>query len=292
MYYSHYCDLNKCPDSMLAGIFAEFHDNGVANIVFSNFWIERLLKEPRFMAIIKHAAQGKIQFRDMHAPYGECYDLACLNRGRRPDMIADHIRALEYAADFGCKTYTVHIGAWDSVFFNTPNELLRPLVIESLEKLIPVAEKNDIAIAVENAFEVANTPDEVMYYVDFFKHQYLGCCFDCGHANVMEDVPGKVYGHHMLDVVWKGNVKNYNGAFEKMASAIVTCHLHDNNGVEDQHCMPGDGTVNWHELAEKLPQKAPRLRSIQSEVLCFANGYSIKTLVKKFRTIFPDWSQH
>lgn len=33
---------------------------------------------------------------------------------------------------------------------------------------------------------------------------------------------------------------------------LLTLHLHDNDGEEDQHALPGTGTIVWKSLMEKL----------------------------------------
>lgn len=288
MVFSHFFDWSNIPDSILKSQLKEVLACGVSNLVFVDPWICRILRDPRDFGIFKYEFRNDFTFNDMHAPYGECYDLACASEGRRENMIKDHIRALGYAADFGCKTYTLHIGAYDSVFFHKPNEKLRPLVIEALEKILPAAEKYGIVIAVENAFERSNTPDEVMYYVNYFNHPNVGCCFDNGHALIMDTFPGKgAYDDYMTNEVWSGKVENFTKAFELMAPAMVTCHLHDNSGYSDQHLPPHEGIENWPELAEKLLHNAPKLMSIQSESLVFSKGYAISDVVNRFRNIFP-----
>ena len=78
-----------------------------------------------------------------------------------------------------------------------------------------------------------------------------------------------------------------DNAFELMAPRIFTCHLHDNNGYSDQHSVPGNGNVNWEELAEKLLNHAPQLISLQTEAKVFAEGLSFSEIVKRYRKYFP-----
>ena len=128
-----------------------------------------------------------------------------------------------------------------------------------------------------------------MYYVNSVNHPNVGCCFDSGHALVMDTYPGKgAYDSYMTDEVWSGRVENFSEAFESMAPAMVTCHLHDNDGFSDQHLAPGDGIENWEVLAGKLLTLAPKLMSIQSEAMVFSRGLAVTDVVRRFRRIFPD----
>ena len=291
LFLAHYYVWDFMPPEMIESIFAEFHDNGCRNMVFCDYWCRMILKDPLFYSKLKRAAFNQnVVFREIHSPFGEAFDPACASIARRPGMIQDQITCMRYAAELGCPTYTLHIGAYDSVYLKTPNSEIRPRVINALEKLLPEAEKLGIIIAVENAFERCNTPDEVMYYVNYFNHKNLGNCFDSGHACIMASYPDKKqedYPPHMRETVWGGFVEEYNGAFEKMASTMVTCHLHENNGLSDAHQLPGIGRIDWKILADKLLTQAPRLKSIQSEVNGVTSGISIKKLCSKFQEIFP-----
>ena len=290
--FSHFFPFDWLDDRLIPAVFAEFRDNGVENLVFTDHFCNKLLRTPEFFQKLKKACfDTGIKLREMHAPYGECYDLACASTARRRQLIADHVVCMQYAADTGSRTYTLHVGAWDSVYVHKPNEPIRPLVLDALEKLVPEAEKLDIVLALENSFERSNAATEVMYYVNTVNNAHFGCCFDSGHANVMASRPGKTqeqYGPHMLHTVWQGKIEFCASAFDLMAPAMVTCHLHDNDGFSDQHRMPGDGTVDWKQLSKDLLTRAPRLLSIQSEVNTAQGPYSISALCKKFREIFPN----
>ena len=289
--FSHFYSFDNLPDSMLMPVFAEFRDNGVENLVFTDNMCKRILNDHLFFYKLKLACHRTgIKLQEMHAPFGESYDLACASSGRREGLVKDHITCMQYAADCGCLTYTLHMGAFDSAYLGTPNSEIRPRALSALEQLIPTAEKLGVVIALENSFERSNTPDEAMYYVEAVNHPNVGSCLDVGHANVMAPAAWKTqekFPAHMRNV-WGGEVQFFENAFERMASGIVTCHLHDNDGFSDQHQLPGCGTVDWDDVISKLRNKAPRLLSIQSEVNTFASGVSIRRLCETFRKLFPD----
>ena len=71
---------------------------------------------------------------------------------------------------------------------------------------------------------------------------------------------------------------------EKMLPHVVNCHLHDNNGIVDQHYNPGRGTVDWKHIVGLLKQ-APRLQVIQSEVIPVRVHDSIRDICSKFREL-------
>ena len=199
-------------------------------------------------------------------------------------MIDDHKRAMNYCAESGCKTYTVHMGAFESVFYQTPNDVLRPLVLDSLENLLPLAEKLDLVIALENSYERSNTPVEVAYYIEHFNSPFIQCCLDVGHANLMAPAPGKKREKYFqeMDWAWGEKIDEYEGAYQRLAPYIVTCHLHDNDGYSDAHRLPGEGTIDWADLIPKI-KRCPHLISMQTEVT--TTGIAIGKLVETFNKI-------
>jgi sugar phosphate isomerase/epimerase len=56
-------------------------------------------------------------------------------------------------------------------------------------------------------------------------------CFDSGHANLS--------GH---------NFEHLN----KLKDRLIVVHLHDNDGITDQHKIPFTGTVDWKNLAKVI----------------------------------------
>jgi len=226
---------------------------------------------------------------EVHAPNGPHWDLSCVFEGRRGPMIDGHKRALCYAAETGCRTYTIHIGAGQYNRFRMPIPKLREAALRTLDELVPHAEKLGVVIAVENSFEPPNTPDEVLFLLEHFKSSALGCCYDAGHANVMAPAPGKrqeLYCQVMKDI-WGGHVVEYPDALGKLAPHVVTAHLHDNDGYRDAHALPGSGSVDWPVILAKLAA-CPKLISVQSEVHCdrAENEVTPGRICRKFAELF------
>ena len=205
--FSHHHSWANIPDFLIPSIMAEYRDNGGENIVISSDWGERIIEEPPFFPKLKHFAHcTKINLFEIHAPYDVNYALCCINPQRRKKMIEEHYLVMSYAAEVGCKTYVMHIGAFESILFQTPNENLRPAVIASLEALLPLAEELGIIIAIENGYERNTTLDELMYYINYFNSPWLGICLDTGHANILTSFPGKDRSKYssQVNVAWGG----------------------------------------------------------------------------------------
>ena len=272
----------KVPDEWIPTLFAEFAANGAENIAINETMAPRLTAEPRYYASLdRMAREAGVRLFEMHAPFGECWDLNCSVQSRRKKMVEEHIEIMNYAAEIGCRTYVIHVGAWDCIFRpEITIEKMRDLARESLERLLPAAERAGIIIAVENSFEMSNAPEEVLGLLKAFDSPALGCCFDTGHANYMapaRDGRPKNYSEYQVNKAWRGHLVEEPEAVKKLLPWIVTCHLHDNNGLGDQHNLPGRGTIDWEQLMPEL-LGAPRLVSCQSEVGFLLYNIPIRTL--------------
>ncbi|MGN0872380.1 MAG: sugar phosphate isomerase/epimerase family protein [Victivallales bacterium] len=281
---SHFFPWKKINDDFVTNILCEFADNGAESVVLTDEWGKRLVKEPGFYTtLLGWLRESGMKIFECHGLWSIAYDLNITDRPRRRAMIEEHKLCMEYAADLGCRTYVMHIGAFDCYYKDTTLEEMRRLAVESLEKLIPAAEKLGIIIAIENSFEPSNTPDEVLYFLNYFNTPVLGCCFDTGHANIMAKTPGKdsaKYASYM-NVCWKNGVVEEADAFGKLAPHIVTCHLHDNDGYGDAHNLPGTGTIDWKMLIPAL-KNCPRIVSMQNETSAGAYHVSIAKLCRTF----------
>ena len=281
---SHFFPWKKINDDFVTNILCEFADNGAESVVLTDEWGKRLVKEPGFYTtLLGWLRESGMKIFECHGLWSIAYDLNITDRPRRRAMIEEHKLCMEYAADLGCRTYVMHIGAFDCYYKDTTLEEMRRLAVESLEKLIPAAEKLGIIIAIENSFEPSNTPDEVLNFLNYFNTPVLGCCFDTGHANIMAKTPGKdpaKYASYM-NVCWKNGVVEEADAFGKLAPHIVTCHLHDNDGYGDAHNLPGTGTIDWKTLIPAL-KNCPRIVSMQNETSAGAYHVSIAKLCRTF----------
>lgn len=283
---SHFYDFGKLPKNMVGDLMAEFVWNGVSHITLSSSDCRKMLEDPAFStSLFWFAQQTGIAFVDAHAPFGQFFDLDLLEPLRRKEMIKEHSYLLERLGHYGIKTYTLHVGA--SPWCATPPAVelpeLRKNTLEALEELLPAAEKAGITLCVENSFEPVNSAKEVLYYIKHFDHKNLRCCFDSGHANIMAKANKDLsrYADSFKEIVWRNSLQLDDEEFNKLAPYIVTCHLHDNDGYNDAHTLPGTGTINWDTLMEDLFTKCPLLQSIQNE-----SSFGAKSCIGKSAAVF------
>ena len=273
---THFYSWQIVPDKMVPLILREFADNGAQNFVLSDAWGPRLVREPGFYNTLKNWQKNSgMNIFECHAPWGVAYDFSITDKPRRRGMIEDHKMCMEYAADFGCKTYTIHIGGYYSG--------MEEAVCEALEHLSPPADRLGMIIAIENGMDPGYAPDALLYYLNKYNSPSVGCCLDIGHANVMYPHPGKkmeLYAAYVRNW-WNQNIQLEPDPIGKLSAHIVTAHLHDNDGYTDQHGLPGTGTVDWKNWIPKLKQ-CPRLVSFQNESSAAWHELSIKKLCQTY----------
>jgi len=278
-------DFKAATDKMRPYIMQEFAANGAKHLVLSNSLILQIMSDWSLMKTLQNemSANG-LSFADAHSPYGSVLDMNCPDPDFRPQMILRHKMAIRIAAAMGVDTITIHPGS-DRFFPEVPLEKHFDLMRDSLDQLLPEAEACKVILCIENSMSRAARPDAVIMLKSEYPTEYLGLCYDSGHANQLDNgrlTPGGTIWKFWQTVgvdepEWDDRI------IEKMLPEIVNCHLHDNDGSDDSHNIPGEGNADWQKIVRLLKQ-APRLRVIQSEVKMFPR-YSIKTVCDKFAEI-------
>lgn len=120
------------------------------------------------------------------------------------------------------------------------------LGIQRLRTLADYAAKKGITIAFENTRHLQH----FTYVLESVKSDNVGVCFDVGHSHVC----------------FKQGFD-----FDLYHNRILVVHLHDNDGLSDQHLLPFDGTVDWSSTINGLKRA-----NYQGDVvleLCYRGDY-------------------
>ncbi len=283
---THLFDFEFTNDRMRPYVMAEFAAHGAGNLVLTDTLIREIVKAPGFAkALHKDLQATGMRFVDAHAPFGTVEDLNLPIAALRPAMLIRQKLALEIIADFGVDSITCHVGNTPAEFAEFSLDCLQDSIIRSLDELLPVAEKLGITIAIENIWFATSTPEKLLAVVRHFDSDHLGLCYDAGHANLMAKDRG-VETANPVDA-WKrfGPIPYDPRILEKMLPAVTTCHLHDNNGLCDEHLLPGRGTIDWQRIIALL-RTAPRLKCFQNEVIPVRTGASIADVCRTFEKLF------
>lgn len=290
--FTYLFDFSLMNDQTIPYVLKEFSVNGAKHLVLSDNLIARIFKDYSFADTLKkEMANAGLTFVDSHAMFGPRLDLNVPDPQDRRIAILRLNMTLEILSMMGIDTITVHVGNnhWmPEDLCSTEQNIAR--IEDALSQILPTAERLGITVCIENIWFPTNTPEVLLGIKEHFPTDALGFCYDAGHANLCakgylhEDkgCHGQVWQKlHGTDPVWDDKIG------EKMLPYIVNCHLHDNYAQADEHNCPGHGNVDWQYTADLL-RKAPRLKSIQSEVILSRDMVSIRTLCETFRKMFPE----
>ena len=270
----------------------EFADAGAKHLVLTNSLLAEGAKDSGYlMTFAADMKEFGLDFVDSHAHWGAWSDPGLPAEEWREIMLLRHRMAFRFCRHFGVRTMAFHTGnTFNSAF---GKELVLEdyydALIRSLEILLPEAEKCGVIIALENQWTPLNHSRQLLRVMEHFRSPNLGLCYDSGHGNLTEkgaQFPGRtcvppIWNDLGIPVEWEENL------IEKFAPWLVNCHLHDNNGIEDEHKLPGQGTVDWTRIRNVL-HASPRLQNIQNE--CSPHGFPIAEICRTYDKLLQDFS--
>ncbi len=177
--------------------------------------------------------ESPIKTDSVHLPFGPEDDITSFYEKDRRAAVRRMEWLLEKAAILGVRAVILHPSVTD---YTVEDEGLNRFVYymgESLEVLLPRAERLGLTIAVENMFSkpggnrFGSLPEHFRILASKFAHPNFGFCLDTGHAQITGGSDGPA------------------AFFDAMGSRIKAFHLHDNAGDRDSHLAPGRGLVDW-----------------------------------------------
>ena len=184
------------------------------------------------IALAEWLDDTRLTLHSMHAPIARDYvhgtwkdnlSLAAHDDTRRKAAVEETLATLEVAAALPYSTLVLHAGVPEPYGGAADNHLAS--LVKSLEELSPAAERHGVRLAVEVIPNSLSTAPALVQLVESdIDAATLGICMDVGHARLMGDV---------VD------------AIETCSGHLITTHLHDNRGRNDDHLVPGKGVIDW-----------------------------------------------
>lgn len=194
---------------------------------------------------------SRLQMHSLHAPmysdnvWGRSGPQAVIDitepvKGKRIGMVDEIKRALEIADVVPFRYLIQHLGVSGQEY--DPRRV--DSAFSSLEEIKVFAAQRGVEVLLENT---PNALSSAAHLNSFLAqtHLNLNYCFDIGHAHLLQAIDDE---------------------FELMKERIRSTHLHDNDGREDQHLFPGQGTIDWPHAMQLLtsrPQQYPLLLELK-----------------------------
>ncbi len=165
----------------------------------------------------------------VHAPYGDL-NVATLNDPIWRESIRQICSCIEHAAPLTDRV-TIHPGYISPIGKMMPQKVWE-LQKEALRQIGRCASEHGVLACLENMISakefLCRFPEELIGMTEGIDG--IGMTFDFGHANTV----GKV--NEFLPFVGKAD----------------HIHIHDNQGILDEHLPLGDGTINWEKVGRTI----------------------------------------
>ena len=180
----------------------------------------------------------------VHAPFGDL-NLATLNDPIWHESIRQVCTCIDHASHITDRV-TIHPGYLSPVGKLLPQKVWE-LQKEALRQIGKFATDCGVLACLENMIGVkeflCRVPDELIGMTEGIEG--IGMTFDFGHANTM------------------GLVSDFLARVDR-ASHI---HIHDNNGLSDQHLALGEGTIDWDKVGKTIAKKYSGILVIEGRSL-------------------------
>ena len=198
-----------------------------------------------FSELKKYADEIGISFGQTHAHYPTPLGVS---DGDERKMFSVLCRDIVATAMLGCRYIVIHPAIPRSCIRGKGIDEARKINREIFLHLKPVLLENGVKLAVENMFNrdkkgficptVCSTPEEMLDFIDVLGDEAAVACLDVGHANLTRDKD-----YPSIDPV---------GMIAALGDRLKILHLHDNDGIEDQHRYPGKGNLAWDDIMRAL----------------------------------------
>lgn len=288
---SHYEALPPATDpAVYEAVLAEYAANGARHMVAGVRFMKLALADGTFAGrMAKFVSSLGMSYRGAHSFWGAEWDLDLLDPDLHRRMLENQKRVIAVAGGIGADVLVIHPGDSQFKAGDPPVAKLREQTIRALETLLPYAEKCGVRISLENIISPADTAAEVLAILEYFRSPALVCCYDTGHAHLMEYAPGRdasLISPYIRSTLWKERLTlDPEPILERLAPFVVTAHVHDNNGILDEHLMPGRGGIDWKREVARL-ESCPRLEFVQNEFDWFRDRAAIRDTVACFGRLF------
>ena len=169
--------------------------------------------------------------KSMHAPYYELTPCAIDSLIGRVSLHR-YRQAVETSLRLGIRRMVVHSGYAPQMYFP---EWFVPKSIEFWKDFVRELPE-DFEMLLENVLDVR--PEHIRDVCDGVDDPRLRICLDVGHAHVASEVPVEAW-------------------LDALAPRLTHLHVHDNDGTRDAHAVPGEGTIGFPAMFDRIFSAAP-----------------------------------
>jgi sugar phosphate isomerase/epimerase len=215
-----------------------------------------------------HSVHAPIVEHLINGQWGPPLSIAAAAEQVRRHAVREAIAAVEIARQIPYRYLVVHLGIPDNLQppadANTKDGARR-----SIEEIVAAAAPLGVQVAVEvipNRLSAARALVRMLEEDLELPPPGAGICLDMGHAFLMGDVADAI------DIV---------------SGELVTTHVHDNGGTDDDHVAPFEGKIDWPTALMTL-QKVGYEGTVMFEVANTSTPHEVLQKTVAARTRFED----
>ncbi len=136
-------------------------------------------------------------------------------------------QALLLGKELGCELMVVHSCFNPLMKYSGYEEGWLENASHFWDDFLPFCEDNKMAVALENVWDLQ--PGVMLRLLRQYQLSTFGACLDTGHAHIFSELSLE----HWI---------------EELGGYLSHIHIHDNNGLEDEHLPPGQGNIDFSGL--------------------------------------------
>lgn len=207
---------------------------------FSEDYLEQLPMDKAYYTELRKSVEARgVIFNQAHAPAPS----SAVDPAQTEKYFNDIVSTMERASYLGAKNIVVHPCQHLLYVKKGVPETLFEYNMDFFKRLIPYAEEYNIRVAVENMWQypgmishsTCSRPDEMIRYVDSLNNDSIVCCLDIGHAMLVREKP--------------------DDFIRELGNQRLAClHVHDVDGIHDNHTLPYLGIIDWESVMEALAE--------------------------------------
>jgi len=184
---------------------------------------------PRLTAFVGHS---RVRVATIHALFGQAYDLSAPDEQVQRKGLAVIHAAIDTSLDLGAPIVVVHASSEPILPEERAGRLQRAQT--ALQEVGMRCEEVGVQVAIELLPRscLGNSVEELLALIDGLSEKVFGVCLDTNHLmDRAQDLP------------------RAPGA---LGSKLLTLHMSDYDGVDEQHQMPGRGVLDWRAFMQAL----------------------------------------
>lgn len=169
-------------------------------------------------------------------------NLTSENRATREAAFSEYKKAIEFAGLIKAAHVVIHPGFCFSPAFNKQTAQRR--ATEYIHELCQIAKPLNVKLAIENVGYSGSSLFNQEEYTNFLNNidETAGFLIDTGHARLNNwDIPRLV---------------------KETKDRLLALHIHDNDGMGDDHLAIGEGTIEWRAVFAAINEYAPNCELI------------------------------